>query len=220
MLSYRAWDLWMLGYPEAALTNVEDALRDARETAQAANLMFALVHASVVHYFQAEDATTAAPTVHELLAVADDKHAMHWKRNAIALQGWILARTGRAADAIDMFQSAIAAMLEAGAKAWMPLYLALLSSAFADLGQFEEAWRCISEAKATTDTTRETWCEAEVNRLAGEIALKSPERDLVKAQDYFERALDIARQQQAKSWELRATMSLGNQSSDKPHLAL
>ena len=168
MLSYRAWTLWMLGYPKAALADVEDALRDAREAAQAASLMFAPLHASVVHYFQAEDGTTAAPTVRELLAVADDKHAMHWKRNAVALQGWILARAGKATDAIDLFRSAITAMLEAGAKAWMPFYLALLSSAFADLGQFEEAWRCISEAKAATDTAGETWCEAEVKlRIAG-----------------------------------------------------
>ena len=208
MLSYRAWTLWMLGYPEAALADVEDALRDAREAAQAASLMFALVHVSVVHYFQAEDATTAGPTVHELLTLANDKHAMHWKRNAIALQGWILARAGKATDAINLFQSAITAMLEAGAKAWMPFYFALLSSAFADQGQFDEAWRCIGEAKAATDTTGETWCEAEVNRIAGEIALKSPQRDLMKAQHYFEHALIVARQQQAKSWELRASVSL------------
>lgn len=95
MLSYRAWDLWMLGYPEAALTDVEVALKDARDSAQAANLMFSLVHASVFHYFQAEDATTAAPTVRELLAVADDKHAMHWKRNAIYRDGYSLERADR-----------------------------------------------------------------------------------------------------------------------------
>jgi predicted ATPase len=57
-------------------------------------------------------------------------------------------------------------------------------------------------------TTRESWCEAEVNRIAGEVALLSPERDATKAETYFERALAVARQQQAKSWELRAAMSL------------
>ena len=57
-------------------------------------------------------------------------------------------------------------------------------------------------------STKENWCEAEVNRVAGEIALKSPEPDEAKAQEYFERALAVARQQQAKSWELRAAMSL------------
>ena len=57
-------------------------------------------------------------------------------------------------------------------------------------------------------TTKETWCKAEVNRTAGEIALISPEPNAAKAEQYFERALAIARQQQAKSWELRASMSL------------
>ena len=58
------------------------------------------------------------------------------------------------------------------------------------------------------ETTKERWWEAEVNRVAGEIALESPEPDTVKAEAYFERALAVARQQQAKSWELRAAMSL------------
>ena len=58
------------------------------------------------------------------------------------------------------------------------------------------------------ETTKERWCEAEVNRIAGEIALKSPEPDAAKAEAYFERALAVARQQQAKSWELRAAMSM------------
>ena len=57
-------------------------------------------------------------------------------------------------------------------------------------------------------TTRESWCEAEVNRIAGEVALLSPERDATKAEAYFESALAVAREQQAKSWELRAAMSL------------
>ena len=60
----------------------------------------------------------------------------------------------------------------------------------------------------TVQTTKERWCEAEVDRIAGEIALKSPEPDAAKAQEYFKRALAVARQQQAKSWELCAAMSL------------
>jgi predicted ATPase len=58
------------------------------------------------------------------------------------------------------------------------------------------------------ETTKERWFEAEANRIAGEIALKSPEPDIVNAQTYFERALAVAREQQAKSWELRAAMSM------------
>jgi predicted ATPase len=65
------------------------------------------------------------------------------------------------------------------------------------------------------ETTRERWCEAEVNRVAGEIALLSITPDTAKAEAYFKRALTIARQQQAKSWELRAAMSLARLGRDQ-----
>jgi predicted ATPase len=83
-----------------------------------------------------------------------------------------------------------------------------LASAYAELGQFDEAWRCIGKAMAHVETTKERRWEAEVNRTIGEIALISPEPDAAKAEAYFERALAIARAHQAKSWELRAAMSM------------
>ena len=83
-----------------------------------------------------------------------------------------------------------------------------MARAYADLGHFDDAWRCIDEAMKAVETTKERMVEAEINRTAGEIALLSPEPDAAKAEAYFERALAVARQQQAKSWELRAAMSL------------
>ena len=83
-----------------------------------------------------------------------------------------------------------------------------LAIAHGDLAQFDDARHCVGEAIRIIETSTERWCEAEINRVAGEIALKSPEPDAAKAEGYFERALTIARQQQAKSWELRAAMSL------------
>ena len=68
-------------------------------------------------------------------------------------------------------------------------------------GPIDDAWRCIAEATNTMQTTKEKWCEAEVHRTAGEIALKLPHPDLAKAEAYFERALAVAREQRAKSWE-------------------
>ncbi len=65
------------------------------------------------------------------------------------------------------------------------------------------------------ETTKESWYEAEVNRIAGEIALLSPKRNTAKAQAYFERALAVARAQQAKSWELRAAMSMARLKRDQ-----
>ena len=107
-----------------------------------------------------------------------------------------------------MITSGIAAWRSTGATLWMPLLLSHLARAHAELGQFDDAWRCIGEAMTAMETTKEKWCEAEVHRMAGEIALMSPEPDAAKAEAYFERALAVARQQQAKSWELRAAMSI------------
>jgi predicted ATPase len=72
----------------------------------------------------------------------------------------------------------------------------------------ESAWTCIRDALNVANTTKEKWIEAEVNRIAGEIALKSPEPDAAKAEACLECALAVARVQQAKSWELRAAMRL------------
>jgi predicted ATPase len=83
-----------------------------------------------------------------------------------------------------------------------------LAHAHAQLAQFDDAWRCINEATTAMEKTKEKWCEAEVYRIAGEIALKSPEPDTEKAETYFKGALAVASQQQAKSWELRAAMSM------------
>jgi predicted ATPase len=78
-----------------------------------------------------------------------------------------------------------------------------------ELGQFDDAWRCVGEAITAVETTKERWFEAEINRMAGEIALKSPQPDTAKAEADFEQALAVvARKQQAKSWELRAAMSM------------
>ena len=91
---------------------------------------------------------------------------------------------------------------------WMPFFLSYRARAHAELGKFEDAWCSICEAMATVETSKERWCEAEVHRIAGEITLLAPEPDAARAEAYFERALTIARGQKAKSWELRAAMSM------------
>jgi predicted ATPase len=123
-------------------------------------------------------------------------------------QGILLALAGRASDAIEMSISGITAFRSTGATLWMPIRLQYLARAHAELEQFEAAWRCIGEAMTAVETTKEKWCEADIHRTAGEIALMSPEPDAAKAQAHFERAIAIARQQQAKSWELRAATSM------------
>ena len=142
------------------------------------------------------------------VALAEAKGALVFKALGMLAQGYSFALTGKAADAIQVIASSITALRTTGAALWVPLSLSYLARSYAELGQYDDAWRCIGEAMTAVETTKEKWWEAEVHRVAGKIALKSPEPDAAKAQAYFERALAVAREQQAKSWELRAAMSL------------
>jgi predicted ATPase len=206
ILSHRALALWMLGFPKAALADAEHGLKDARETGQAGTLMHALTWISLPQSLCGNCAAANA-LLDELAALADEKGAALWKPLRLMNQGGLLVLNGKAADAVQMITSGWAAWRSMGATAQLN-YTSYLAEAYAELGQFENASRCISEALTTIDTTGERWFEAEVNRVAGKIALKSPEADIAKAEAYFERALAVARQQQAKSWELRAAMSM------------
>jgi class 3 adenylate cyclase len=151
---------------------------------------------------------SAATDAREAIAVADEKGAFIWKAAAKTLLGCTFAFSGETSNAVETIASGIAAWRATGSTLWMPLYLLGLARAHAQLGQFDNAWAAIDEASTTVATTSEKWCEAELFRAAGETALMSPEPDTAKAQAYFDRALALARAQQAKSWELRAAMSL------------
>jgi len=90
----------------------------------------------------------------------------------------------------------------------MPLHLSYLAKAYAELGQFDNALRCTGEGITAAETAKERWHEADIHRIAGEITLLSQRQSAANAEAYFERALTVARAQQAKSWELRAAMSM------------
>ena len=207
ILCYRALALLLLGYPDTALADADRAVKNARDIGQAATLMFTLVHACLANLLCGKcDAVNAL--VDELFAIADEKSSLFWKTGGMLLRGFAFALNGRASEAVQTITSGIAAWRATGSTLWLSLYFSQLASAYADLGQLEEAWRCIGEAISTIATTKERWFEAEVNRIAGEIALMSTEPDAAKAEAHFERALAVAHQQQAKSWELRAAMSM------------
>jgi predicted ATPase len=91
---------------------------------------------------------------------------------------------------------------------WEPLLMSYLAKSHAELGQFDDAWRCIGEATTSLETAKEKFFEAEVYRISGEIERATREPDSVQVQASFKHSLAVARQQQAKSWELRAAMSL------------
>ena len=124
---------------------------------------------------------TATKHCDELIALADEKGALYWKAVGMLHRGSVLALTGRASDALHTMISGIDAWRSTGATVWMPLWLSYLARAYAVLGQFDDAWRCIGEAMTAIETTKERSYEAELHRIAGEIALKSPEPDAAKA---------------------------------------
>ena len=207
ILSFRPWALWFLGYPEAALVDADHALKYAREIGQAATLMVALHHTSFTH-IHCGNYGAANAEADELVALTDEKGAKQWKAGGMLARAWLFAVTGKTSDAVQMLTSGITAWRSTGSTVFIPWFLSLLARAYAGLSEFDDAWRCIGEAMTAVETTKEKWCEAEVHRVAGEIALLSQEPDTAKTEAYFERALSVARQQQAKSWELRAAMSM------------
>ncbi len=206
VLFYRSMALWSLGYPEAALADANRSVKDAREIGQASTLMAALTVPSITHILSGNYAASIA-LLDEAVALADEKGSSFWKAH-IATKGCALVLIGKTSDAVRLITSGVAAWRATGTTVWTPVYLSYLAIAYAELGQFDEALRCVGEAVTAVQISKEKWCEPDVHRIAGQVTLMTPEPDAAKAQEYFERALAVARQQQAKSWELRAAMSL------------
>jgi predicted ATPase/class 3 adenylate cyclase len=206
-LGYRSVALWLLGYSTAAVEDAEHALREARKIGQAAALMHTLANTSRT-LILCRNYATASSQCDELVPLAEKKAAPFWKACGTLFKGCTLAMTGQASYAVEVIKTGLATLRSTGATVWVPLCLLYLGRAHAELGQFDDAWRCISEAVTTMERTKEKWCEAEVHRTAGEIAIMSAKPDAAKVGAHFDRALAVARAQQAKSWELRAAMSM------------
>jgi predicted ATPase len=207
LLSYRSWTLWLLGYPKAALIDASAAVETARETGQAVSLMFALYMAAFFHVL-CGNYEVATARARELLSLAEEKGALMWKASGMMHEGCALTAMGDASAAVEMPSAGIVGYRSTGATLSITSFLSYLARAYGEVGQFDNAWHCIGEAVTVIESAKERWFEAEVNRISGEIALKSSQPDTAKAEASFERALAIARQQRAKSFELRAAVSL------------
>jgi class 3 adenylate cyclase/predicted ATPase len=206
-LSWKSLAFWLLGYPQAALADAEHALKVAHEIGHSATLMYVLNFSAWTHILCGNYAAANA-LVDEFSALKDQTGSLFWAAWGMMQRGCLLGLTGKASDAVQTLTAGVTAMRSTGTTMWIPLWLSYLARANGELGQFEDARRCIGEAMAAVETAKERWCEAEVNRIAGEIEQLSPEPDVAKAEGYFARALAVAREQQAKSWELRAAMSM------------
>ncbi len=207
ILSWRSIASWLLGYPDAALADAEQALKIARETQHLATLVY-VINFSIWSYIRRGDYTTAATLADEYVPLQKQLGSSFWEAWGMMQRGCLWTLTGKASEAVRTIASGVEAMRSTGTTMWMPLFLSYLSRANAEIDRFDEASTKISEAMTAVETTKEIWHEAELNRVAGEIALRAPQPDVAKAEVHFARALEVARQQQAKSWELRAAMSM------------
>jgi predicted ATPase len=172
-----------------------------------ASLMHAMSVNCLTQLISSNYATAQAQS-DEMIGLAEDKGSNYWKASGMLRRAGVLALTGKASNAVGIFSSAIPTVRSMGTRIYFPVWLSLLARGYGELGQFDDAWSHIGEAMTAVETTKLKWCEADVHRIAGEIALMSPEPDAAKAEARFDHALAVARAQQAKSWELRAAMSM------------
>jgi hypothetical protein len=153
ILTHRAWNLWLLGYPTTALKDADKTLENAREIGHAVSLMFVLYFIARF-YILCGNYSAATALTQELSGLADGKGATLWKAHGTLGEGWILALTGKTAEAIRQITVGITAYRSTGSTLNLPAYLSYLALAHADIGQFDDARRCIGEAISTTEETK------------------------------------------------------------------
>jgi predicted ATPase len=203
--SYAAWCLWVLGYPEQALQKSHETLILARELSRPYYLVHALYFAALVHQFRREARLTQERAEAAMALCAEQGYA-HYLAAATILRGWAQAVQGQTAAGLAHLRRGLAAVQATGAVRTYPA--GLLAERYWHAGQAKEGLRLLAEALAVVDKNGERWWAAEVFRLQGELLLQQAVPDSAQAETCFRQALDIARHQQAKSWELRAAMSL------------
>jgi class 3 adenylate cyclase/predicted ATPase len=206
-LCWRSLALLLLGYPQDALADAVRALKIARESRHSGTLVYVLNFSIFPHVYCGHFAAANA-LIDEFNILKDQIGSLFWGGWGTVQRGCVLALTGKVTEAVQNITSGIAEMRSTGTTLWMPLFLSSLALANAEAAQLDQAWADIHEAMTTLETTKENWYEAEINRVAGAIVLLGTEPDAGKAEAYFASALEVARKQKAKSWELRAAMSM------------
>jgi predicted ATPase/class 3 adenylate cyclase len=210
-LSLLANVLWLLGYPDQARQRSRAALTLAQEIAHPFSTATVWFTTTMFHQFLHE-----APAVQQqaeaMLALCNEQGFSAPLAVAIVRRGWALAMQGQEEEGIPQIHQGLAATRASGAELFRPYHLALLAEAYGKTGQAEEGVTALAEALDLVDRTGERQCEAELYRLKGELTLQpsiqSLESRVKEAEVCFHKAIDIARRQQAKSWELRAATSL------------
>jgi len=222
MRCFAAWSLWFLGQPDQALERIHEAVDLARELFEPHGLAQALFFAAGLHQLRRE-ARKAQEDAEAAIAVSREHGLALYQAMSTATRGWALILQGRQEEGMEQMGEGLAAHRLTGAEVILPHFLALLVEAFAKTSQVEEGLRVLDEALAVIHRNGERYYLAELYRIKGELLLQATDRRLsraaaggqagldpraAQAEECFHQSIKIARQQKAKSWELRAVMSL------------
>jgi len=202
-----AWALWCLGYPDQALARSQEALTLAQQVAHPFSLSAVLSHAASFHQLRREGYAAQECAEASIHLAMEQGFPLYTARGAVS-RGWALVQQGQTKEGIEQINQGLIAIRATGAALHRPYCLALLAEAHGTIGQPETGLTMLTEALALVDTTGERWYEPELHRLKGELLLQQHADNQAEAETCFHHALDIARNQQAKSFELRATTSL------------
>jgi class 3 adenylate cyclase/predicted ATPase len=196
--------LWYLGYPDQALSSSRRAIAIAKEISHPFSVAAALSWAAALHQLRRE-ADRTREVAEADLALTTEQPIPFYAAHAMVLQGWALVEQGQCEEGIVRLREGIDAYRATGSEIEGSQWLALLAEACGTGGQIDEALAVVREALDAIARTGIRYHEAELHRLNGELLLR---RDEEQSDACFQRAIDIARAQQAKSFELRAVMSL------------
>jgi predicted ATPase len=202
-----ALTLWMLGYPDQARQGMEETLALARRLAHPFSLAQALHFSAHLHQLRREPQAARAQAEATLALCTEQGFGMFGAWSLLP-RGWALAQQGEVTEGIAQIRQGFAGFRATGAGLTWPWWLALLAEACGTVGQLDEGLRALEEALAAVQRNEEGHYEAEVYRLKGELLLQEAPAHQEAAEEHFQQALAVARSRQAKSWELRAAMSL------------
>jgi predicted ATPase len=199
--------LWLLGYPDQALRQQQAARTLAQEVAHPPSLAFTRMLGAIAHQLRRE--TRAAHEEAEaLIALATEQGFALFRAIGGILRAGTRTVLGPVGEQIGQIRQDLAAVRETGSALWEPYFLALMADAYAQQGQVEAGLATLAETLAAAQATGERWGEAELYRLRGSLLLRQTGTPQAEVETWLQRALDVARRQEAKSLELRAAMSL------------
>jgi class 3 adenylate cyclase/predicted ATPase len=206
-LAHAAPTLWCLGYPEQAVRRSQEALGLAQGLTHPFSLALAQHFAAYLHHCRRE-APAVQAQAEALLALATAHGFPLWVGLGTCWRGWVLAMQEQGEAGLAQIRQGIAAYRATGAALAVPHFCTLLAEVADYLGHPEDGLQALAEAHTLMEQHEEHWWEAEVHRLRGVLLLRQPGTPQAEAEAWLQRALDVARRQEAKSLELRAAMSL------------